>query len=310
MTYQRPLLFFLLFAVLTLSIGGYRQAMSKVSGVGMNQSIGDKLAWKNQFDVVVAGDSRTYRGISPEYMQQRLPNYKIANFGFSNAGFGDAFLNRVESLLRSDSRHKIIVLGITPNSLTQEAAVINNQFLDLTRQDPRNLWILKTFGSVFDFFEPIKSYEIKPLLTASKNGYYQNYHPDGWVASYKIPEITTEALPMYQALWSKTKVSPAVIDNLLTRVSQWHAQGIQVFAFAPPTSSAMWHLETSQSGFHEPDFQNRFTQAGGTWLSVPPTAFHTYDGGHLRQDAAAKLSLIVARGVAKEQGALVYANKK
>jgi hypothetical protein len=50
-----------------------------------------------------------------------------------------------------------------------------------------------------------------------------------------------------------------------------------------------------RSGFDEKTFVVRFEAAGGIWLNLDQTAYHTYDGSHLREDAAVELSGDVAR---------------
>ena len=37
--------------------------------------------------------------------------------------------------------------------------------------------------------------------------------------------------------------------------------------------------------------------AGGQWIDVPQTEFHTHDGSHLRDDAARELSTYIARKI-------------
>ena len=81
--------------------------------------------WKThsdrKFDVVFVGDSRTYRGISPESMAEGLQGFRILNFGYSSGSLSALMLAEAESRLDAGGR-RIIVLGVTPSSLTPRAA--------------------------------------------------------------------------------------------------------------------------------------------------------------------------------------------
>ena len=44
---------------------------------------------KDKHDIIIMGDSRAYRGISPSEMQKALPNYRILNFGYSSGNVAD-----------------------------------------------------------------------------------------------------------------------------------------------------------------------------------------------------------------------------
>lgn len=299
----------LLALVMVLSVGGYRQQASKITGLTPHRYWANKYFWNHELDIVLAGDSRAQKALSPQVMASVLGPVRIGNFGFSSAGYGERYLTRLESLLASDSKQKAIVLGVTPSSLTQSAAEGDNQFLNFVRQDQRDVWILKHFGDFLYFFEPIKSYEIGPLLKAGKGGYFQHYYADGWVAARKEPEDPSEAMGPYRAMWQRNKVSPKVVQGLLDKVKQWRRQGILVYAFFPPVSTEMAELEAKSSGFDQAGFYKAFQAAGGTWLELPPTEeYHAYDGSHLREDAARKLSKTLAREMRSNQGTLFAAN--
>ena len=42
----------------------------------------EKRYGKQQYDVLLMGDSRTYMGVSPEILREYIPNMDIYNFGF------------------------------------------------------------------------------------------------------------------------------------------------------------------------------------------------------------------------------------
>jgi hypothetical protein len=56
-------------------------------------------------------------------------------------------------------------------------------------------------------------------------------------------------------------------------------------------------LEAERSDFDEPAFAEAFERAGGAWLRFSGS-YHSYDGSHLREDAARALSRDVATVIA------------
>lgn len=293
-------------ALLILAVGALKWRYGVEHGVDKNMFWSGKIFWNKQFDVVMAGDSRTYRGLSPAIFQQILgAHQRIGNFGFSSCGFGAQYLSQVGNLFDPASHQKKLILGITPGALTVGNATVNNGYLNLVRQDVKDLVIMHQFGPLLSFFDPLGPTDISSILHHGKTGYFQQYHPDGWIASAKIPEHPDEALGPYIATWQQQKVSPQVVASLLDRVSGWTKQGVQVFAFSPPTSAALHEIERRMSGFDPEDFKKRFEQAGGIWLDIQPGKYHSYDGSHLREDGARRLSTDLAQAI-RQHESLAY----
>jgi hypothetical protein len=48
-----------------------------------------KAQGMSRYDMILMGDSRVYRGLSPQAMEEVLPGERILNFGFSGGGFVD-----------------------------------------------------------------------------------------------------------------------------------------------------------------------------------------------------------------------------
>lgn len=260
-----------------------------------------KMLWEKEFDVVLAGDSRMYRGLSPGEMRRVFGGYRIANFGFSACGFGKHYLARLPRLFDPASRQKILVMGITPNSLTEKSAEVDNSFLARLHENRLEQYANLLFG---DFLKPFDPYNYRELRNALKNrrqGYFQHYYEDGWVASYKLPEDPGDALDEYRKNWSEQKVSRRVEAELIATVKKLTASGIRVYGFRPPTTQAMYELESAMSGFDEAAFRDRFQKAGGIWLDFPLGRYPSYDGSHLRRDGAVLLSRDLARAIRNDQ---------
>jgi hypothetical protein len=59
----------------------------------------------------------------------------------------------------------------------------------------------------------------------------------------------------------------------------------------------MIELEAEFAQFEEAAFICKFENAGGTWLALDQTGYHTYDGSHLHREAAEKFSSDLAQKI-------------
>src|SRR5687768_2737382 len=71
-----------------------------------------------QYNLIIYGDSRVYRGVSPLEFEKVIPNTHAINFGYSSASFSSFMLGEVEKKMDHKSNRKVIVLGITPNAIS------------------------------------------------------------------------------------------------------------------------------------------------------------------------------------------------
>ena len=289
----------LLTAVLTVAVGALR------SGTVMGRHLPDafwaqKLLWGPQFDMVVAGDSRVYRGVSPAAMEAVLPGTRIANYAFSACAYKEPYLQTVDTLLDARSSRPTILLGVTASSFSP-MSVKQNGFDDLWKRHRFELLQLTSLGRLSFFFSPYDWEEVMNLFRKQKTGYTVVWHSDGWVQSRKTPEDPMEAVRVYTRNAKKDRqqltVSPELVDTLLQSVRDWRRRGILVYGFRPPTTPEMVEFETTWMGFDEPAFVRRFEEAGGVWLPFPVSRYHSYDGSHLRDDAALQFSRDLAESL-------------
>jgi hypothetical protein len=255
-------------------------------------------------DMILAGDSRVMKGISPAAMEKVLPSMKIYNFGFDHNAYTREYLLVLETLVDKTSPHKSILLGISPQSLTTEAAR-RNGFLALRKNDRFDRFEKRYLGPYLAFFKPYNIYLFADWVRGVPVAkYYQHHYSDGWVASYKEPEDPLYQVRLYRGRFADNRISPQMASQLLDFVHRWRQSGIMVFGLRLPTSPAMLALENRRSGFDQARFVHSFEAAGGIWLDFNPTGYHSYDGSHLRRDAAIRLSTELAhriRPLMKEQ---------
>ena len=286
-------------AALVMLVGALRSGA--VMGAHLPETFwAQKLLWQPEFDAVVAGDSRVYRGVSPGAMETQLPGMRIANFGFSACALTRPYLEATEALLDPHSPRPTIILGVTANTLTPVAAK-ENGFLKLRKMRRFELLQLASLDRLLFFFNPYDLEEVQNLFRKDKTGYTLVWHPDGWVESRKVPEDPMEAVRVYRRQAKRdrwqARVSDQLVQELLRTVRAWRQRGIVVYGFRPPTPQAMVDVETTWMGFDEAAFVARFREAGGVWLPFDAEQYHSYDGSHLRDDAAVAFSKDLARSI-------------
>ena len=240
-----------------------------------------------KYSCVICGDSRVYRGMSPREIERHLDGITAYNLGYSSGSYSNFMLDRMEGRLDKSKTPNILMLGITPSSLTPKAALDRQIRQELARKKE------EIFESLYlqplqEFFEP---YEIKwSKGDKPPDDYEQEFFRNGWVASDKPVHDPNAALPDYKTGFIDNMVSRAIIDTLMTRIQVWRKQGIIVVGVRPPTTTQMEDLERELGGFDEDIFAKRFREAGGIWLDVPLEGYSTYDGSHLDKKSAIEFS--------------------
>jgi hypothetical protein len=259
------------------------------SGLPPEMFWAEKISTRQSVDIVLAGDSRMYRGLSPSHMEEILPGYRILNYGFSAVGYEKRYCDAIEETLDGESSKRCVVLGITPLALTP-AACRNNGFISYADQGQGDILLVRILGRFMDFFKPYDTEELYNRIKGSGSQYHQHYYADGWVASMKVPEQPGEGIEYYRNYFRNNVVSEEIIDNLMVWVAGLKKKGVSVFGFRFPASPALIELENEMSGLNEDAFVKDFSEAGGIWLDIPIDAYRTYDGSHLIKESAIQLS--------------------
>jgi len=259
----------------------------------------NKLQWRACADWVLAGDSRVNGALAPSEMSSVSPGLRIRNFGFRACGYRPDYLEAVENVLDPESDNPAIILGVSPRSLTQRPTS-RNEFqkrVNMPRVVCRNweqiMWTLKR--------RPLEHWYA--LICHSRRPARPLFllYPDGWAAGALNPERPEHALKQYRREFTHNNVDPDMIADTLECVKRWTRSGVRVYGFRTPAAPAMIELENELSGFDETAFVESFTQAGGVWLAVNQTGYHSYDGSHLRWDAALQFSRDLAEAAAEAQ---------
>ena len=253
-----------------------------------------------RYNVIVMGDSRVYRGVSPAIMEKELKEFKVLNFAYSNGGLNPEMFSAAENKLNETSRFKVIVLGISANTVTGYSRD-NRQYLQELSRTREQRFEAIYLNSVKYWFSPtLPEKLLDELKNKQTDAFYTNkYFMNGYVASIKFPIDTTEAILSYQKDFNQYKVENKYLDELYFQVKRWTNQNIIVFGFRPPVSLPMRQLEDSLGRYNEEQIRTEFEKAGGHWIDLNPNLYKTYDGSHVTIESARKLSIKIASEIEK-----------
>lgn len=262
-----------------------------------------KVHHKTKYDVILLGDSRLYRGVSPGAMEKYLPNYSILNFGFSSGGLNGRIFKEASLRFNKNSRKKIVVLAVTPFSLTEESAT-NEHFITELDRPPSEVYQRIHLRPILKFFKSITPKQFKKSVIRKQKKpavcYYQKFYPDGWVASDKVPADPNTALKSYRKTFEKGQVVKDIQNDLFQQTKKWVNSGVMVVAFRPPVAEKMLSLENELSGFEQAKFVSQFEHSGGKWIDIPiGEDYVSYDGSHLDSASAVHLSEILSLEIYK-----------
>lgn len=250
-------------------------------------------------NLIILGDSRVYRGISPYAIEQILPHYKAFNFGYSNGGLNHTMYKAAEKKLKNTRKNRIVLIGASALSLNKLSSS-NTQYLQEIARPYTEVFERMYLGKYMGYFgaitpEELCNKDVKKKLP--KVEYTSIYHDNGWVASDKAPADTMEALPFYIKDFKKHSTSNPLIDEMCTQINEWSSKNIKVFVFRPPAAAPLVSLENSAGKYNESLIKRKVELAGGVWIDVDPTKYKTYDGSHLSEKEAQKLSIYLAQKI-------------
>lgn len=251
-------------------------------------------------NVVLMGDSRVYRGLSPEIIKKELPALNIFNFGYSNGGLNPTMFEAAENKLKLDHKTKVIVLGVTANCLS-DYTKNNQQYLQELNRPREEVMERLYLNPVSYWFSATSPENLRSHFqnrnTPKESWYISKYKMTGYVESDKFPVDTLEALPSYQKDFSKFQVDQKHLTELFTQIENWSNQGILVLAYRPPISKPMLDLENEMALYNEKQISEGISKAGGHWIKLENSQYKTYDGSHVDRISAEKLSLKIAHEI-------------
>ncbi|RLG88470.1 MAG: hypothetical protein DRO16_05065, partial [Thermoprotei archaeon] len=263
----------------------------------LKQMFTRKVHSNKEYGLVVAGDSRVYRGVSSNIIGKEL-NMASLNLGFSSAGFNKTMFDLIDKKLK-DKPGNIIILGISPFSLTNQA--IGNGHIkrvgNLKTEEVIEYLYLSKLMNIFVPTDPIKLWDNIFKKKPAPNNYVQKINVDeGWVASDYLQPNQYHALKSYKKTMTGTQVSEKTIEGLYDKIGDWVSEGYLVYGYIPPSSADIEELERQYVSFNDYDIAKGFIRAGGKWISLKDN-YTSFDGSHLDSTSAVNLSYEIANAI-------------
>ena len=250
------------------------------------------------YDMVLMGDSRSYNGLSPEILAETEPGMRVLNFGYADGGFNPLIFRAAERKFAPDARRRILVLGVSPNSMTPKRGGRNLRYLEQHGKSPDYVFAhlrMAPFLSWFDSFEPAEMLDRRFTATARIR---REYHAHGWLSETWDPPNPRQQLPFFIARFKDNAASKELADGLISQVGRWRSEGYEVFGFRPPNTPEMVSMEDSLSGLDYADLETRFREAGGTWFRFEGLGLQSFDGSHLDRQSAVRFSRAMRDSIA------------
>ena len=264
-----------------------------------------KVRWEKEADMVIAGDSRAYMGVSPEHLATDIdPKLRVLNFGFNAQGYNDVYLAALKRTLDPASRQKRLLICITPRTLTPQAMIEHGYGFALNRDRSHN-WLDRKLEYVYAFCRPMKPKDFLYGLfpRRKKKHFYREFYANGWMPGDRDPRKIGSGYKEYtERVFVNNFVNPKAVTRLMAFVRECSDEGIQVYGLRPPTCEVMVKLENELSGIDEVEIKRRFQTAGGIWLEPDPFAYNTFDDSHLTKEAAIEFTKWLSRAISEEEG--------
>ena len=154
-----------------------------------------RLGWKQRFDIVFIGDSRTHNCAAPSAMREALPGLRLANYGWSSLGWGAEVLASAKATL-DPSGARVVVIGASPIAFTQRSAT-QNAFLDTARSAWLDRWAVPKAPAATNFFSVYGPNQWLRSLNPELGSVPFRIHEDGWYEATTKPLNGARIVRMY-----------------------------------------------------------------------------------------------------------------
>lgn len=246
-------------------------------------------------NIVIGGDSRTYRGVSTKHLLKGQSNLTAVNLGYSDGGFNSEYLQFLYKRLDTAAQQKIMLFGITPHVFLKKCSE-NEKLIEYQNKTSSEIFSGMHYASFLKHFPPYTPYE---LFDDSSETYLIKYHQDGYAASDNLKGDFGYTYWVYWDTYMKEKVSDSLIDVFFTDINEYQKKDIMIVAFGPPNTSHMKEIEDSHSGFNRHNFRTRLKENNVHWIEVNDSIYKSYDGSHIFHDDAERLSEFLGQKIKK-----------
>jgi hypothetical protein len=263
-----------------------------------------RLGWKHCADVVLLGDSTVVWRLQPEAIEDELPGYRVANFGFRATGFTDeAYLAAGVDVLDPTTPHRTVVIAasssnIRPDDVDYDGFALERRglkkmlanarqpSLDLDWHDQLDLR-LRARGLCF-FLWKACPWSAERLLGYNGELTSTQYPHDETLLIPSVENQNAAPPPLYdQALLDKT---------LLHAITDMRAHGIDVVSYVERDRPGIAESNIAV-GFDRARLEQQLRDAGATVIGVPED-LTTMNGVHLDPASALRWSRTIGKELA------------
>ena len=259
-----------------------------------------KVEWKKCANIVLAGNSRAYRGLSPVEFEKVLGGTAV-NAGFSSGTYSKEYCDYLETLFdEDDTTPNILVAGITHNALC-DLNRSNNGFLAALKKSKESILTGEQQKQTEEYTRVLESL-IQVKFGANNDNYIQEFFLNGWVASdYKIHN-KTKYVDQYKAklINGQRQCVASEVQMIVEWFSSIQSKGVTVICVWLPMSTQMSEVEEVYGRLKRNEIQKFFIDGGITVFAYDDNQFTSYDGSHLSEDSAVHLSIMVAEQIQQE----------
>ncbi len=250
---------------------------------------------KKKVNMVIGGDSRTYRGVSTKHLLASMQNINAVNLGYSDGGINSEYLEFLHERLTAKPELKVMLFGITPHTLLKKCST-NEHLKSIQSKTSSEIFSGMHYDQFLKYLPPYTPFE---LFDDSSNAYIIKYHQDGYAASDNYKGDFDYTYWVYWDTFSKEKVSDSLINVFIEDINKYQKEGIKIFAFEPPISEHMKEIERNHSGLAMPKFIERLQKNGVHWIHLDHSAFKSYDGSHIFHEDAERMSTYLGQEIKK-----------
>lgn len=256
-----------------------------------------KVRSNNTYDMIIAGDSRIYRGISTDPFEDNL-GLSCINLGFSSGLLEPQMYQLIDKKIAIEPDRKIILLGITPHSLTHYSYP-NGHIQRMNEMKSEEVIDYLYLLPIKRLFQAVNIIDLYEMVVNGKtwSDYIQiPYKRQGWIASDYYSRRPYSALESYRKTFDNRTIDSLMLDAFYVQVQEWVNRGVEVYGFIPPSSANIESLERTFSGFSDEKVIKRFISSGGKWLGIDGV-YKSYDGSHMIKEDALTLSAELAEKI-------------
>ena len=270
---------------------------SELSEIRSNSFWAKKVS-SDQYDIVIAGDSRVYRGISAKFLKKGLQTSEsVYNLGFSSAIFNRMYFEYIKKMVHAKKK-SIIIMGVTLHSITER----ENEHLKETVQKYQQLEFVPANFKLF--YESMIS-PIELFTTSQKNKkkseYIQKYHiSEGWVESDKISHDIEKTLKSYKKSFMDKAPTFNDLKNFI-RLTCDLSQRHSVYILEMPINDRLKSLEEAYSPYsYDEMFKEISNSKCAKFIELNHDVLsntRSYDGSHIDGKSAKQFSRAIGEQI-------------